>query len=251
MKSNTYGPFNRGIDRARPGASAKAGTFWDLVNCFVTPSGTIRKRPGFTHIGRLNAATKGLFANGGALRTFYSAGNLTAPAWSVNLVYHALRMPPDADGVSAAVAKVYADYLFIGKQYVAAKFDDDVIRHYWLQDPAAWKSSSFYDVDQLVQPSTPNGYYYAAEADHPPPAWQPNVAYAVGDSVQPTTYNGYKYTVTATAGASPRSGTLEPNWITGDGALVQEYVNESGTTGEAPPVPSPDTGYDNYPGAGE
>lgn len=119
------------------------------------------------------------------------------------------------------VTKVHFAGLMLGKIYVAAEFENGVVRHYWLQEPAKWQPSTIYPLNTLVQPSQPNGFYYRTATKSDAPAWGPGQAKAVGDVVQPTTPNGWEYVVTDTTG-TPTTGESEPAWPTAEGAQVFE-----------------------------
>lgn len=48
------------------------------------------------------------------------------------------------------------------------------------------------------------------------------VKIAAPDIIEPTVYNGFEYIVTATSGASPHSGSVEPVWPTNPGESINE-----------------------------
>lgn len=124
--------------------------------------------------------------------------------------------------------------VILGELYLAAEFVDGTVRHYWLQNPATWQPNHVYLLGELVQPSTPNGYYYQAPAGAEVPAWAPGTVYAVGDTIQPATPNGWTYTVVEVTGTSPTSGSEEPTWPTSAGAEVFEGIEQSVTPANSP-----------------
>lgn len=247
MAEKTLAGFKRGMDRQTLRATPKNGTFFNLLNCYVTSSYTVRKRPGFRKIGSFDAATKGLFSNGGKLHAFYT-GAVVTPADDFPVQYDGLQ--PDADGVT--LTKVWADYLFLGRQYVVAEFSDGDVRHFWLPSSAdggtapTWKANTTYNVDAMVQPTVPNGYYYVVGNTQFPQAWQPNTTYEVGDVRVPKTLNGWKYTVIEADGDNPSSGATEPDWPEFDGATVTEEHDDETTQPTPPQVPPSNPGGDRY-----
>lgn len=250
MSAKTLVNFTRGIDRSRPQSTAKQDTFWNLVNCYVTPGGTIAKRPGFKRIAQLDSHTHGLFSNKGALHAFYSQGNPTAPSENVvKIQYHALRNGSD----TVTLKKVWHDFLYLGNQYVVAEMDDGHVQHFWLRAPDTWKANTMYQVNGTVQPTTPNGFYYVAAADELPPEWKADTQYEVGDVVQPTEYNGFKYTVQSVSATPAHSSSTEPDWPASEGATIKETGGTDGSSlpagsPEPPPVSVGDGRYDNLPG---
>lgn len=247
MAEKTLAGFKRGMDRQSLRATPKDGTFFNLLNCYVTASGTIKKRGGFRKLGAFNAATKGLFSNAGTLHAFYSGTTLT-PAAGFPVEYDALQ--PIAEDVT--LAKVWADYLFLGRQYVVAEFSDGNTYHFWLPSSAAagsappWQADHNYNVDAAVQPTVLNGFYYTIANNEFPQAWQPNKTYIVGDVIVPTTLNGWKYTLIEADGDNPSSGAEEPDWPTSDGATVSEEHDNAPAPAKPPQLPPATTGGDRY-----
>lgn len=250
MQAVHLGGLKRGIDRTVT-RGAQAGTgLYDLVNAYVTISGSVKKRPPFKKVAQLDASTRGLFGNNAKLRTFYSGAVLTSPLPGT-IEYDALQPPPAAvTGDTPPVLKsVWFDALYLGRQYVIAAFDDGTDYHYWLQSDgsaAAWQANHAYNVNAVVQPTTPNGFYYTIGNSDFPQAWLPSTKYSVGDVVVPTTLNGWKYTCVDAVGDSPSSGTTEPTWPASDGATVTEEHDESSSTTQPPAVPPSNPGGDRY-----
>ena len=111
MRSMRLHQFRAGIDRRWTMADPHGLAFWDLLNCHVTPGGTVRKRPGLRAValfllppaqaflaakqgGRLHVATKPDWTDGSVPidSGFYGAPSIT-PA---SRILHAL---PFGDGV--------------------------------------------------------------------------------------------------------------------------------------------------------
>lgn len=248
MQSTTLVGYQKGIDRTRTRAVPKDGTFYDLVNCYATTGGTLKKRPGFRHVATLDSDTKGLFSAGGKLHTFYSVDTVTQVS---GFTYNRLapKTPINSGDPVPALTKINYAGLYLGGLYVAAEMDDVTLPHYWLKAVNAWQADTVYLKDDTVQPTVSNGYYYVPTTTDNPPAWASGITYAVGDSVQPTVYDGYKYTVASVDGDGV-SGTTEPTWIASEGATVFEDVTT--TTQPVDPnstvtVPGGDR-YNNLPG---
>lgn len=246
--------------RQKGGASEKA--LIDLVNGYVTADGTIKARPGSVLHDTLPANTKGLLGYDGKLHTFHhttAAETATHKAW-------VLRHPT---GGAATLRKIHRAFVFLGRIYVVAEFTDNVVQHYWLENPPAWDpTGSPLFLGSMHQPTTPNGYYYEvtgpAGGGALPAAWRPNTRYILGSAVQnektvqPTTPNNRKYTITngtaPVAANTYMSGNTEPEWPTTVGATVTErrYVTEPQTQPEdevvpTPPTAPPPTNYAPYP----
>lgn len=128
--------------------------------------------------------------------------------------------------------------VILGQLYVAAEFVEGTVRHFWLQEPAAWQPNHIYALGELVQPTTPNGYYYQAPLATGVPAWEAGTVYGVGDTVSPSTPNGYLYEVVEVTGDTPTSGTAEPVWPTSAGAEVFEGTDNT----DIPSTVTPPTG---------
>lgn len=133
--------------------------------------------------------------------------------------------------------------VILGKIYVAVEFINGLIRHYWLQEPPAWKPGTIYPLGALVQPTIANGYYYEAPTSSPIPVWESGKVYAAGAKVQPTTANGFYYLLSDVTGDSPTSGDTEPLWPTTEGAQVFEGTDSTDVPSVATtPSSSPTTG---------
>lgn len=94
---------------------------------------------------------------------------------------------------SATLSKIHYAKTFLGFPYVIAEFSDGLINHFWLQMPPIWTQNTAYMANQLVQPTTPNGFYYKCIQVANPPAWTPLLQHQLFDFVQPTTYSGYQF----------------------------------------------------------
>jgi len=143
------------------------------------------------------------------------------------------------------IIKTYFTGVILGKLYVAVKFLNGLIRHYWLQEPPAWQPNKIYMLGDLVQPTVPNGYYYQAPVTSPIPAWQPSKVYAAGAKVQPKTANGYYYELVDVTGTGATSGTTEPVWPTQEGAEVFEGEDSTDVPSVSTPVNTPAAGIGN------
>lgn len=251
MAEKTLTGFKRGIDRQRLRATPTDGTWYELLNCYVTASGTIRKRAGFRKLGALDATTRGLYSNNGILHAFYTGAVIAAPT-GMPLQYDGIQ-PLD---ITLTLQKVWADYLFLGRQYVAAQMSDGNTYHFWLPSTGtdgsapAWQADHQYNVDAAVQPTTPNGYFYTVANNQFPQAWQPNTTYSVGDVIVPTVLNGWKYTLIEADGENPSSGSTEPTWPTEDGATVTEEHDDTSGTTNPPALPPSDPGGGRYGNTG-
>lgn len=214
----TLNASKAGMTRLRTKGGASPETLFELTNGYVNASRCPQQRPGTTwkfnfadtgHTGNAGL-TKGLVAFQGVLYTF-SARALSSG--STSFVIQRLMHPTNgtADLKAVHFSKPYMGYL-----YVVGEFLDGVIGHYWIQNPKAWRQSQFYLDNTLVQPTTPNGYYYKAQRLKNPNAWTPVTMYSINDLIQPTEYNGYYYKAAVEGGPSTppaRSGTLEPVWV--------------------------------------
>jgi len=244
-----------GINRLRVKGGAQADTLYDLLNGYVTESGTVRVRPGSSRDAELDSQTRGLCAFGGELHTFCHKSVAIPDGYVLNIIVHP--DPPDADygyaygSSDVPIKTIHFAEPFLGGLYVVAEFEDGATYHFWLQPGVSWQASTQYKTGDLVQPTVPNGLLYVATRfGDPNPPWQADEPRydGVGDAyaqsvVEPTTYNGYYYVCVETQGPNPRSALTEPVWPTFDGGTVIERTD----TGLAPEttidsVPPPPAG---------
>lgn len=219
-----------GINRLRTKGAARADQLYDLVNGYLTNSGTAVARPGTTRTTSLNALTRGLAAFQGRFITFCHQVVAVPDNFDLMVLVH-----PDQDPGETPIAleKIHFAKPFLGFMYVAAEFEDGAIYHYWLQSGTEWAAETMYRNGDLVQPTDPNGLAYAATRSIPVnTTWKAGTPRTVGDKVEPTTYNGFYYEVVDTAGATPASGDTEPVWPESEGA---EIVESTDITPEPPP----------------
>lgn len=229
-----------GINRLRDKGGARADWLYDLVNGYLTESGTVRVRPGTTRTETLDSATKGLVAFRGGFHVF-SHGIVSVPS---GYTLHVLVSPESDDTVDPPVTytltRIHFAKPMLGYLYVVAEFSNGGVWHYWLQQGTTWLASTMYKEGDLVQPTTPNGLAYAAtRSGAPNPVWTAGKVRAVGDRVEPTVYNGFYYEVIDTAGATPASGEVEPEWPESAGATIEENTD---TTPGTEPTPATDPG---------
>ncbi len=242
-----------GINRLRNKAGAKPDSFYDLLNCYVTSERTVVPRPGTVRDVELPGTTKGLMTFEGKLWTF-SGEPETSPDPS-KYVIATLQHPDPAS--TANLRAIHFAKPFLGFPYVVAEFDDDPTRfyHYWLQGTGSWQANTVYIEGEVVQPTAPNGYTYAAGRLGPAnPTWTAGRTLQVGDIVEPTTPNGYQYRVIDVAGTNPVTGATEPTWIATEGAIVYDDADSTPAPAPspAPPTVPPSVGdrYGNQGGSG-
>lgn len=179
--------------------------------------------------------SKGLVAFKGVLYAFCHKPLTTS---SASFVILTLRHPTSS---TATLTKIHFAQPFMGFMYVVAEFSDAFIGHYWLQTPPAWTVNMGYKSNDLVQPTTPNGFYYKAVQVANPPTWTPLIQYALNDFIQPTKYNGYQYKAFNEIGPNTppaRSGSIEPIWQVATG----NYAGRAAVTFEfstSAPLPVP------------
>lgn len=173
--------FSSGLDLRKGASVSDANRLRVLDNCYVTTGKTIRKRPGLTLVTTLETGTQGLRAAGGKLNTFYATGTVSHA--DARFVANKITHPTVP---AAEVAKIHYADVFNGFIYVAAQYDDDSIKHHYLDSVSALT------------------------------AWVATTALALGVVRRPTVSNGYRYEVT-TAGTT--AGT-EPTWPVTIGATV-------------------------------
>jgi hypothetical protein len=158
---------------------------------------------------------------------------------------HVLVNPDTVEYDPIPIEKIHFAAPFMGALYVVAEFADSTIYHFWLQDAEVWEYATVYSHGDLVRPSVSTGLVYqASRLGDPYPAWAPNVPRFDADDgytqsiIEPTVYNDYYYTCVLTGGTNPRSGDIEPEWPTEDGAQVIEYA-DGGDATETPAPPAP------------
>jgi hypothetical protein len=251
----TLSASKAGMTRLRYKGGASPETLYELTNGFINASRCPQQRPGTRwkfnladtgHTGNAGK-TKGLVAFKGVFYSFTHSPSYTTTG-SSSYVVVVLRHPTSS---TATIAAIHFAQPFMGLLYVVVQFSatsdypSGFIGHYWLQNPPAWKQFSQYMDNALVQPGTPNGYYYEAHRSINPSSWTALLQYKVGDKVQPTTYNGSYFTVNNVYGPGAaltppiaRSGGTEPDWTLAglqNGAFTLEFST-------ANPLPTPATG---------
>lgn len=231
-----------GINLQRTKGSARANTLRDFLNGYVDHDGIPTSRYGsraqaITGVGTLS---KGLTAYKKALYAFAHE----PVAWATQpgqkpVTTIVLRNRRD---LSSPIRKVWFVGEYMGLLYVAVEYENGDVIHFWLEQVAEWTPDTIYSLGQLVRPpGDDTGFVYVAgRVGAPYPAWAAGVARTVGDRVEPTTQTGWYYEVTATAGDSPRSGSVEPVWPQVDGAVVYEDV-DTGAPDSGVPSPPSDT----------
>ncbi len=234
------------MTRLRDKGGASPQTLYDLVNGHVDASGSPTIRPGTVHDVSIPAGTKGLCAFQGKMHVFSTQVIVSPdPRYVVDVLKH-----PDPTYVGG-LFKIHFAKPYLGFLYVVAEFEDNTVRHYWLQSPTIWAANTIYGLDTLVSPSSANGFYYKAATKSSAPAWGPGQSKALGDVIQPTTPNGWEYVVTDVTG-TPTTGDTEPAWPTVEGATVFEGTDtitipsaDGSTNNGSPSMPGQDT-IDRY-----
>ena len=223
--------LKQGIQRIREKGGANPNTLFDLLNGFVQADGSVKSRPGTSVAAVLPADTHGLLAINNKLVTFSHQPKSGLPSgYACEVLVH----PEDA---TKAIKKIWFAAGFIGYPYVVAEFVDGKVFHYWLRQTGTsagtWEANHAYANGFILAPG--NGYaYVASRLGEAYPPWEPSTARSVNDVREPTVPGDFKLTVTAVAGASPRSGENEPVWKLEDGGVTIEWADTA-------PVPPPAT----------
>lgn len=236
-----------GINRQRIKGGPKPDTLYDLLNGYVDGSGAVQSRPGTRTVFKLPAGTRGMCAFDGEMVVFSHKVVEDIPD---GVKLEVLTHPQSPD---IPLATIHFAGPFLGPLYVTAEFDDGQVFDYWLRSTDTWKAETAYRLDQLVQPSVPNGYVYRPHRlTDPGEIWAPSVERDVGDVVEPTVANGFEYEAVEAYGSPPRSGTVEPEWPTEAGAVVVEEsdVETTPPPTQTPPPPAVPPRYEN-PGGGK
>lgn len=259
MRSAPLTTIRSGINRLRTKGGARPDVLYDLLNGYVTESGTVKRRPGTERVATLDSATRGLCAFNGELHVFCHKQVEVPAGYVLNIVAHpdppdppyygyGTQTDPYADGVP--IRTIHFAEPFLGGLYIVAEFETDDVYHYWLQAGTEWQADTQYEVGDFVAPSVPNGIMYSASRfGDPYQIWQANESRydGINDAyaqsiIEPTVYNGYYYVCVETKGPNPRSGTIEPDWPTFEGGIVFERTDtglaETQPVTEAPPPPA-------------
>jgi hypothetical protein len=248
MRAAPLTVIKEGINRLRLKGGARADSLYDLLNGYVTDSDTAKVRPGTLRDATLDELTRGLVAFDGVLHTFCHIFVDVPAGYELSVLVH-----PDATEYDEiALEKIHFAEPFMGALYVVAEFDGGDIFHYWLQVADEWQYDTVYTHGALVRPSDWNGLVFqASRLGDPYPAWAPNVPRSDGSVygyeasiIEPTVFNNFYYTCVLTGGTNPRSGEIEPEWPTEEGAQVVEYAD--GEAEEALPAP-PEPPSNNTP----
>jgi len=125
VKAITFDKFDLGIDLRKGASVSDANRLREMLNAYVTTGLATQKRPGLAKVATLEAGTKGLFASGGKLHTFYAHGTLTHanPLFVANLAVH--------PATNLDIAQVWFADIFNGFIYAAIEYaNGDVYHHY-------------------------------------------------------------------------------------------------------------------------
>lgn len=243
MRQVNLNDFSGGVNRLRTKGGASEKYLYVIENGYVTHENTIQNRPGSYTTHTLPSGTKGLVAFQNKLHVFADAIiAMTDDRFVCNVIKHPV-------SATTALYEIHKAVPFVGHLYVIAEFEDGEVYHYWLRSPDTWAASTDYLQNDLVIPSTPNGYAYRAKRlGSAYPTWAAGAARAVNDRIEPTIYNGFYFTVTAVYGANPSSAPTEPTWNANAGATTiessdsQQQPTPPGTGTPVIVAPQPGTG---------
>lgn len=137
-----------------------------------------------------------------------------------------LRHPSNS---AATLSKIHYAKPFMGYPYVIAEFSDGLINHYWLQMPPVWTANTNYNANELVQPTSLNGFYYLAVQIANPPAWTPLLQHQIFDIVQPTIYSGLQFYAQTVVGGSGVTTTTTASFVIAAIGATQNITVASAT----------------------
>ena len=216
--------FSMGIDRNRNQSPPKDGMFYDLVNCYLSPGHTVKRRPGFTKDQAI-AGGFGLTSYAGKLHTFYSGAD---PGSNALIQTHKLVCP---DGSGSALSKVYYVAPLAGYLYVVAGFANGKTYHFYLDDVnlGLWGAATHLNYGDVRAPTVENGLHFQVTSKAADQSWAPGIGVTAGVTyVQPSIGNGWRYLCTAVqlpAGITLAfTGNTEPAWPLAVGATVVETI---------------------------
>lgn len=235
MKQEALTTIKGGLSRQRTKGGALKDQLYDLLNGYVTTEKTIKSRPGTTLDDTLPSGTVGLTHHDGEFQVFAETDVSSIPSgYNLNIV-----RAPEAE-TQPTLSKIHFAEPFLGALYVAAEFSDGNIYHYWLRDSDDWEADTIYELGDLVNPTTPDGFVYrATRGTDKNPLWVANTPRSVSDKVEPTTPNGYYFEVSQVFGSAGISGGTEPAWT--DPSEGELFVDSADGT---PAPPDPDPGAD-------
>ncbi|MGH3632698.1 MAG: hypothetical protein ACRDTS_01075, partial [Mycobacterium sp.] len=221
--------FALGIDRNRNLSPPRDGTLYDLVNAYLTPGHTLKRRPGFKKDQALTGI--GIVSWNGKLHAFYSGVD---PGSNALIQTHKLVC---ADGSGSALTTIYLAEPLFGYLYVVAGFANGKTYHYYLDNGGSaaptWTANTQHKFADVISPTTPNGLRFWATSVVTGSAWTAATAVALNDVHQPSKPNGFTYKATALAGpagfAAFKTGKSEPKWPKVIGQTVVEDVEYSVT----------------------
>lgn len=262
MAAVSLGQVVRGIDRTRTRGNAQPDGLYDLVNAYVTPARTVKKRPGFKRIGTVPSGgnifdgtawtARGIASFGGRIVYFSTKTQSTEGVFTLR--YPATAIDPES---AWSLYRVRPIGVFLGRLYAIAEWIDGGgarrFVHYWLQNPPIWTSSTAKNVGDRVRVSPDNGFYYAINTLPEYPAWRPNTEYELGDNVQPSVFNGYRYELVENVDTPLISGDTEPAFkptLKLPGRRVTESRSITAVSANPPPANPPEPPQTPPPGPG-
>ena len=220
----TLTELKQGINRLRTKGGANPENLYDLLNGYVTTSGTVVSRGGTSVKTVLPFGTKGMCVFEGKLHVFHATSSTGSNA---DVTVTILRHP---DNLAVDLKEIHFAQPYLKQIYVVAEYTNGDVYHFWIQSTKTWTADTVYKDGDVVQPTVPDGYSYKAKRiDTANQVWAKSVLRAVTDVVEPTTPSGYKHTVIAVEGTKPSSGLTEPTWAITDGGITIEYSDGTGT----------------------
>lgn len=210
--------LKQGINRLRTKGGANPESLYDLLNGYVTTSGTVVSRGGTSVLTVLPANTKGMCVYESKLHVFHASSNAGTNS---NVTVTIL---PHPENLAFQLKEIHFAQPYLKYIYVVAEYTNNDVFHFWIKNAKTWTANTVYKEGELVSPTTLNGYSYKAKRiNTASPVWEAKILRAINDVIEPTTHSGYKHTVTAVTGTNPASGLTEPTFAVTDGGITIEY----------------------------